>query len=796
MHIHINNYTFIAVWWLMLFPVVSPAQHTNQINPQYLTGQWEAWWVTHPHASLYDYGVFHFRKTFELDQLADTFFVHVSADNRYRLFINGVPVCYGPARGDFGQWFYETVDIAPFLKRGKNVLAAMVWNAGEFKPKAQVSDKTAFIIQGNTAEEQIVNSGTGWKVIQNHAYSPILYKDIDDRLFRQYYVAGPLDSVVAQLYPYGWEHPGFDDSAWLEVRLLDKPSRQHTYHHKWTMEPRQIPLFTNAYKRFKRIARTNINIDQDQFFAHSSPIIVPPNSRATILFDNGVQTNGYPEIKISDGDQSQIHIRYAETFILPGLVKGHRDSLQTELVGVKDVFVPNGMKSIVFRPLWTRTFRWLQLEIETHDQPLTIHDLRYEYAAYPTEIKASFNSDDPILTKIWDASIRTQSLSAQETFVSDLYWEQMQYIGDTKVQGLAYLFMTGDEHLYKLALQQFDNSRLPIGLTQSRYPSDLVQVIPLYSLVWVTMVHDYWMYGKDPDYVKQYLPGIIAVLEWFENQINGNYLIPQLPLFDFVDWAYAPRQEEIAQLSEKNESTVHSLFYAYALKNAVEIFKWAGQNYHANYFDSIRTRLNEAVKTLCYDEKEGLYADTPSRKLFSQHTNIMAVLADFEPKKKEQEIIKKVITSSELLEVDMYFHFYLGRAIKKSGMGNAYLQTIESWRKFIDLGMTTFGEAVNEPRSECHAWSTGPAFEFLSTVCGVESQAPGFKKIEIAPHLGDLKQVRGEIAHPEGLITIDLTKNQQGTLAGSIEIPNNTSGVFIFQGKKIDLIGGKRLVLD
>jgi hypothetical protein len=409
--------------------------------------------------------------------------------------------------------------------------------------------------------------------------------------------------------------------------------------------------------------------------------------------------------------------------------------------------------------------------------------LRFEYSAYPTKIKANFKSNDPMLSKIWDASIRTQKLSSQEAFVSDLYCEQMQYIGDTKVQGLTYLLMTGDENLHKLALEQFDNSRLPSGLTQSRYPGDLVQVIPLYSLVWITMVHDYWMYGKDPEYIKQFIPGVINVLQWFDSQMTENDLIQQLPYWNFIDWAYMPRYEEIISFGGNKELAVHSLFYSYTLKKAIELFEWTGKNYHAEHYNKIRLRINNAVKSSCFDENKGLYSDTPLSKLYSQHTNVLSVLAELDDKKTTNEIMKKVISDDELLPVDMYFHFFLGRAIKKAGLGNSYLTTIDPWKKFINLGMTTFDETVNEPWSECHAWSTGPAFEFLSTICGVESITPGFEKIEISPHLGSLKHIDGKIAHPNGLIKVVLEKDKNGKLKGSIEIPDNTSGNFIFDNK-------------
>ncbi|KAA6318849.1 hypothetical protein EZS27_031188 [termite gut metagenome] len=97
-----------------------------QPNPQFLGEKWESQWTTYPDMSLFDYGVYHFRKTLDLAQQPTSFVINVSADNRYRLFVNGQPVCWGPARGDVLHWYFETIDIAPFLNKGTNTLAAVV----------------------------------------------------------------------------------------------------------------------------------------------------------------------------------------------------------------------------------------------------------------------------------------------------------------------------------------------------------------------------------------------------------------------------------------------------------------------------------------------------------------------------------------------------------------------------------------------------------------------------------------------------------------------------------------------
>jgi hypothetical protein len=97
--------------------------------------------------------------------------------------------------------------------------------------------------------------------------------------------------------------------------------------------------------------------------------------------------------------------------------------------------------------------------------------------------------------------------------------------------------MTGDDRLVRQAIEHFDASRIPDGITASRYPSALGQYIPTFSLIWVAMVHDYWMHRDDPAYVRALLPGVRGVLAWYERQVDDTGLLGPLPWWPFVDWA-------------------------------------------------------------------------------------------------------------------------------------------------------------------------------------------------------------------------------------------------------------------
>ncbi len=150
-YIHANKFTFemrrnFLSILLLIFSLQSLAQ---KISNDILTKRWDAQWIAAPEASPHAYGVYHFRKTFLLNNKPASFVVHVSADNRYKLFVNDTMVSLGPARADLFHWNYETVDIAKYLRAGVNVIASVVWNYGDYKPEHQISFRTGFILQGD-----------------------------------------------------------------------------------------------------------------------------------------------------------------------------------------------------------------------------------------------------------------------------------------------------------------------------------------------------------------------------------------------------------------------------------------------------------------------------------------------------------------------------------------------------------------------------------------------------------------------------------------------------------------------
>jgi hypothetical protein len=777
-----------AIFFMLLlsaFPL--SISNSQTINPALLTGFWKARWISHPEGPPREFGVFFFRKTVTLAAAPAHFVVHASGDNRYELFVNGSRVLEGPARGDLMHWRYETLDIAPQLRAGRNVLAAVVWNYAEFAPLAQMMNETAFIVQGDGADEDVVDTDGSWKTLKDQSLKPIPFNPQNMHAF---FAAGPGERVDASRYPWGWEKPEFDDSAWVNAAVLARAVARGARDSasRWFLLPRNIPLMEEKPERLSRLVRTEGVEAGSDFVRGGSPITIPQNSRATLLFDQAYLTTAYPELRVSGGRGAEITLTYAEALFKDGH-KGNRNETEGRTIrGYYDQFLPDGGAHRLFRSLWWRTYRYLQMDITTQADPLVIEDLQCAYTAYPFVMRAQFSSDDPELEKMWEVGWRTSRLCAHETYMDCPYFEQLQYGGDTRIQAIISLYMTGDDRLVKNVVETLDESRTPEGLTQSRYPSWQPQYIPEYSLSWIEIMRDLWWYHGDADFLRGYLPGARGVLLWFQNHLTPSGLLGRMDWWNFVDYTRAYRGG-IPPLEENGQSSILSLQYASALRAAADLEAAFGRAQQAQQDRALAAKIAAAVYKTCWDPTRRLLADTSARKNFSQHANILGVLEDAIPPADQTRAMKTVLSDSSLTPATYYFRFYLFRAMKKAGLGDQYLSQLGPWRGMLALGLTTWAEMPEPTRSDCHAWSAHPNFDLLATVAGIEPAAAGFQEVAIRPALGSLQHLKASLPHPEGDIQVEYTRHGKG-LTADVDLPAKLTGEFYWQGKRTPLHGG------
>lgn len=787
-----------AVAVFLVSALHGPVAADVNIAQRWLETTWDAQWCAHPDGPGHDPSAFLFRRSFDLSAKPDRFVIHTSADQRYQLFVNGVRVATGPARGDLLHWHFETLDIAPWLKPGKNVLAALVWSSGILAPWAQLTAHTAFLAQGDGAPERIINTPGDWKVFRDLGWETFPKPGT----LPSFSVAGANERITAARHPWGWMETDFDDASWQKPAVVSPavPSGMRgDGSAPWYLVPRSIPLMEEKPARIPIIVRAKRATVPPAFLEGNHPFEIPPRTKATILLDNRVLTNGYPELVTSGGAGARIRLSYEESLfrspeVLMGrLIKGNRDDVKKCAIRDDyrfDEFLPDGGRARRFSPLWWRTFRFLQLDIQTAGAPLVLDDLRVIETGYPFDARATFDSSDPSLRTVWDTGWRTARLCAGETYFDCPYYEQLQYAGDTRIQAIISYYVAGDDRLARNAIELLADSRTPEGLTQSRYPNRMHQIIPPFSLAWIGMIHDHRQFRRDDAFDRRFLPGIREVLDWFGNRRLKNGLLGGLPWWNFVDWSWPGG---VPPGAGAEGSSVLSLQYILALRQAADLESALGAPEVAKQHRSRADAMARQVKKTCWSAKRGLYADTPAQTSFSQHASTLAVLAGLVPPAQQKAVMERTLSDPALTQATFQFRSQLHKAVEKAGLGDRYLSLLAPWRQMLDLGLTTWPETDGESRSDCHAWSASPTYELLSIVAGIQPAAPGFARVRIEPHPGTLNWVKAQVPHPNGMIRVYLRK-ENNHIAADIELPPGTPGVFVLSGKATALHPGRQIL--
>ena len=761
--------------------------------------RWKAQWITAADAAERDVAIVHFRKTIDLAAKPEKFVVDVSADNQFILYVNGKEAGRGPSRGDLAHWRYETYDIGPLLHSGKNALAALVWHFGTHAAIAQISERTGFLLHGASEAERLADTNSTWEAEIETGIETIRPK------VNGYFAAEPGVRINGAKFDWNADSGESTGGNWTKAVTLGRGAlrEERDAPNNWQLLRDNLPPMEMRDASPGRIVRADGVVAK----AGEAPgsYSVGAHAKASVLIDNRELTTGYPLLKVSGGRGAKIRLTYAEALYDAKGEKGNRNEIEgRHIEGVVDEFLPGGgTEPQTFSPLSWRTWRYLQIDVESGDAPLTVVGLKTIFSAYPFEERAGFHSNDASLEAIWSIGWRTARLDAHDTYMDTPYWERLQYIGDTRIQALISYTVAGDDRLGRQAIDAFNDSRTTDGITQSRYPSSLRQMIPTFSLLWVGMVHDFWMYRGDEQFVRKQIGGTRTVLEWFLAKQRADGLLGKIPWWPFVDWGADFEGGESPQEADGG-SSVMTLQFIEALRYAAELERKFGDANIAKVYENASARAESAVWKLCWNEKYGLLSDSPAQKHFSQHANILGVWLDVIPERLHKDVLTKILSKSDagfsaskevppMTTATYYFRFYLARAIEHVGMGDEYLKLLGPWRQMVALGLTTWAESPEPTRSDSHAWSAHPNFDLLRIVAGIKPASAGFTTIAIEPHLGALNELNAKMPIPQGIVETEYRRTENGVRA-DINLPEGTTGELKWRGKEYALKAGEQSV--
>jgi hypothetical protein len=769
-------------------------------------GVWPASWIDHPDRPQQTPSVALFRRRWALQEPATLRF-HVSADNRYRLFVDGRPVGRGPERGLPERWHYESYELD--LPAGDHVLLAQTWWLGLSAPWAQMSVRPGFLLAAEGKWKDVLSTGPApWEatLCEGFDFPPIPKKTLG------WSAVGNRLRIDGCTFPWGFE--AGDTGSWEPAQVVASAfsGDQRDHNQWWVLSPAALPAMQEQPRAIGAVRHVSARGEEEPVLAAehlaneagswqrlaqgNGTAIIPPHVTRRAIIDIGDYCCAYPLLTVSGGRGARIRIDWAEALYThpTNRIKGNRNEIEgCWFVGIGDEFLPDGGANRVFTTLWWEAGRFMQITVETADEPLTLETLRLQETRYPLEMEGRWSCSVPKTNAIIPVGVRALQMCSHETYMDCPYYEQLMYVGDTRLEALTTHVLTRDDRLPRKAVQIFADSRRLSGFTRSAFPSHTLQIIPPFSLWWVCMAHDYWMWRDTTGWSTSMLPALRGVMDAFRGLIREDGLLGAPPEWDFVDWVPAwpagiPPEAEFQPSAVINLQAVLAFLAKAEMESGNSEAELATRDRRAA--ESILT----AVRRAFWDEKRGMFADNLSHTRFSEHVQSLAILAGL-PTSEETTSLSRVLANptDDMARATIYFQHYLFEAWYRLGEGARIQERLGLWHDLVDRGLRTTVEKPEPTRSDCHGWGAHPLYHFYASLLGIRPAAPGFGKVRIAPQPGALEFIEGELPHPLGFIRVAL-KQKGRELHSEISLPDKLTGTFVWKGQSVNLNPGRTVL--
>ncbi len=757
----------------------------------------------------------YFRRSFTLEEVPESLKVRISADSRYKLFVNGKLAELGPARGDDLLWYEDEKDIAPYLQKGENVLSAEVLrypldrgkgNLGIFRTltpgfylqevvpeRKQEPGPYAELLASAVSETEGygISAGPSWKCRLRGEYRIVS----ESPYFAPLQI---LEECSGEKETAGWKLPGYDDSGWevpkvysiLDITRSVSPGN---------LNPRPIPAMRKDFRRFRGLfGESALEKDREtweEMLTGSGKVTIPPHSVKKVEIDAGELNTGYLSLRMEGGSGATVKILTSEGYVKKGTgvgndrpVKGDRcDWENGYLRGFTDTYHVSGYGREdlpeEYAPFWFRTFRFVGLEIETGEEGLVISGFDYLETGYPLEVKSHVETSDETLSGIWDISLRTLKRCMHETYEDCPFYEQLQYAMDSRSQILYTYAISGDDRLARNCMEDLRRSQRYDGLLNCCYPSYGPNIIPGFSIFYILMLHDHMMYFGDQDFLRRHVGTMDGILEYFRRTIcewgmvgkNGGLNMVSR-YWSFIDWTKEwDATTGVPPATLEGPITMESFLYIMGLESGADIQEYLGRKDTAGQYRDQAERIRQAINRHCRGE-DGLYMDGPGVRQYSQHCQVFAILTDtVSPEEGRKILLKTIREKDRYAQCSIAMRFYLFRALEKAGLYEETGKMWDLWRDMVRQHVTTCVEDEVNARSDCHAWGSLALYELPSVILGVRPAEPGYKKVQIRPCTDTLSWAGGEVVTPLGIVKVEWKKDENGEVHLDYQVPEGVS---------------------
>ncbi len=756
-------------------------------------------WVTHPEAAERRPVLAGYRRSFAV--AADTVLrCHVSADERYELYLDGRRVSRGSDRGDLERWHFESLELP--LRTGTHSLAALVWSVGNLRPQAQVAAEHGWLFGAEGCFEELSTGLSAWECVLFDGFS------VKQDLWRAVMPSMHLDYRVCRWPQWlaGEAEPAAVTAAPLESVFMaaDANNFRDRVHR---MAPTPLPAQLERPVAGVRVAAVD-GLYWDAVFTEpgetgawqrlwdgAGELTIAPHTQVRVLVELRNYYSGYAEFLVSGGRGAVVEERMAEgMFGTPEdfNTKGRRDQWRDKYFhGFGIRYIVSGAETLRLRPLWWNSGCWLAVAIRTGDEALTLREARLLETGYPFGEVPEFSGWDSDWERVREFSLRTWRNCAHETYMDCPYYEQLMYIGDTRLQSLITFAVSPDRRLPAQALRLLADSQRPNGLTMSRFPSCDVQIIPPFSLWFIGQIRDYAYWSFDRDTVCSLLPVVRRILDYFRSLVRSDGTVGKPTGWNFCDWVRdAGWDFGVAPVGADGRSGyIHALLLL-ALRDAADLEKHFGEPELAALHERNFAALQPVFHRIFFRPERNLYSDDSAGTSFSEHVQLLALLADAVPEEVCDPVKEALFAPAGQLSRTTYFfsHYYLECALR-FGRSDAFMARLEDWREMLGCGVSTALENPEPVRSDCHAWSAHPAYHAVASLAGVRPAAPGFRRFAIRPLPAVFPRLRGEVPHPAGgAIVFELNFEAK---CFAVTLPEECDGSFEYAGQSFVLRSGK-----
>lgn len=774
--------------------------------------QWTARWcwtgynITHPWNEFA-----YFRKQFELPAAPNRAIVRVSADARYTLYVNGHRVHQGPARCYPGRQSFDTLDLTGLFHPGTNVIAAIGHQFGLPTYQSVYRGASGFLLDGavecdgttiplHTPDGWLCRPARGWR--KNTARNSIQL--------------GFQEHFDADADPLDWMSEGYQtkpEDGWAEPWVAGPVDA-----HPWLlMEPRRVPLLADHIESFTAIVAQFRGenprgykivedvyhlVNPDEFKKDNDALDNPQamlsdNADVTQVFppaegnfiaatlDLGIYRTGHLIIDIADaaGDEI-IDVLFSEDLEksqLPLLVPA--GSVCREAQAIRYRCRPGRQCWESFHFIGMRYVLAVFRNVE--NKPLKIRRLAVRQVHAALENMGQFQCSDVRLTKIWEVGRHTQLNCSFDAFVDCPWREQAMWWGDARVQAQVTSYAFGDISLLERGIRLIAQSQSPDGALHAHPPADVPRHhLPDFMMTWVGTLWDHYFHTGRTDLVREYLPTVHRLFDFFRAHESAESLIGSFDGFwMFLDWQ---------QAFKGDYSAPFNLMYLQSLRWAAVLSRLGGDAQAAKNYDQRAKVIESAIEKYFWDEKSKTWRDGFDIKTnqpiaqISQHTTTLAILLGLKPDMHEplarNVLLKSAISKrTKILTASPFFYAYVLQAMAANGLRAEVIDIIrEKWGSFLDRGATTFYELWNVTlESRCHAWSSSPVYHLMQIVLGVTPTEPGWNRMRIAPFPGNMEYARGIIPTPHGLLRVDWEKAGDDQLAMRVDVPKGIVAEFV-----------------